>query len=370
MRYWIISPFDSKKPEIFNHSWNFDLENGLIAISWSELGNPSIYKNINDLELKLRETYNNQRKPYKRIATAIWDFYFTIKPGDIVLARKGLTRIIGIGRVKKGTKSFYNKELGIERANNEIDYCPNFIAVDWKATEIELKNKLLQYTLVEITKTKFDSIMNVGFKKPENNTWVDDIYNSLIKLGGTAHYDTIEHYIRENIKRDIPHTVNDIIRGELERKSSDSKKFDHTEDLFYAVDGLGNGIWGVRDIDKLYESETLDNLRILAYEEVDNVTNNRTTNVIYRYRNPFVKAYTLKRANGYCEACKSKAPFLNKKKKPYLEVHHIIRLADDGPDYPNYVIALCPNCHRKAHFSSSNEDFAERLLNIVEELEN
>ena len=36
---------------------------------------------------------------------------------------------------------------------------------------------------------------------------------------------------------------------------------------------------------------------------------------------------------------------------PYLEPHHITRLADNGPDHPAKVIALCPNCHRKAHSS-------------------
>ena len=42
----------------------------------------------------------------------------------------------------------------------------------------------------------------------------------------------------------------------------------------------------------------------------------------------------------------------NRKKDntPYLEVHHIIRLADDGDDSVENAIALCPNCHREAHF--------------------
>jgi hypothetical protein len=67
-------------------------------------------------------------------------------------------------------------------------------------------------------------------------------------------------------------------------------------------------------------------------------------------RNPIVVAATLKRANGACEECYADAPFTSKATgEPYLEVHHIRRLADDGNDHPNNTVALCPNCHRKLH---------------------
>lgn len=75
-----------------------------------------------------------------------------------------------------------------------------------------------------------------------------------------------------------------------------------------------------------------------------------TTSVSFR-RNPDVVAEVLARANGICEECKNPAPFNRKKDNtPYLEVHHIIRLADDGDDAVENAKALCPNCHRKAHF--------------------
>lgn len=68
-------------------------------------------------------------------------------------------------------------------------------------------------------------------------------------------------------------------------------------------------------------------------------------------RNPDVVAEVLFRANGKCEHCKKPAPFLRKKDKtPYLEVHHIIHLANDGEDTIENAIALCPNCHREFHY--------------------
>lgn len=71
---------------------------------------------------------------------------------------------------------------------------------------------------------------------------------------------------------------------------------------------------------------------------------------IYR-RNPDVVIEVLERANGFCEMCKSKAPFTRSKDDtPYLEVHHIVQLAHDGDDSVENAIALCPNCHRYKHF--------------------
>lgn len=68
-------------------------------------------------------------------------------------------------------------------------------------------------------------------------------------------------------------------------------------------------------------------------------------------RNADIVAETLYRAKGICEHCKKDAPFLKDiDNKEYLEVHHIIPLSEDGNDTLENTIALCPNCHRQAHY--------------------
>jgi hypothetical protein len=68
-------------------------------------------------------------------------------------------------------------------------------------------------------------------------------------------------------------------------------------------------------------------------------------------RNADVIAEVLLRAAGTCELCKSPAPFVRQSDgSPYLEVHHRIRLADGGEDTVDNAIAICPNCHRRAHY--------------------
>jgi len=68
-------------------------------------------------------------------------------------------------------------------------------------------------------------------------------------------------------------------------------------------------------------------------------------------RNQHVVAERLNTANGICERCDKKAPFLRSKDKtPYLEVHHKKQLSQGGLDVLENTIALCPNCHRELHF--------------------
>lgn len=68
-------------------------------------------------------------------------------------------------------------------------------------------------------------------------------------------------------------------------------------------------------------------------------------------RNPDVVAEVLMRANGVCEICRKSAPFRRAKDgSPYLEVHHKTQLAAKGEDTIENAIAVCPNCHRHAHF--------------------
>ncbi len=63
-----------------------------------------------------------------------------------------------------------------------------------------------------------------------------------------------------------------------------------------------------------------------------------------------VKAWVLKNANGICEFCSNPAPFKTNSGLPYLEVHHVRRLADGGSDKIENTVALCPNCHKEFHY--------------------
>ena len=79
-------------------------------------------------------------------------------------------------------------------------------------------------------------------------------------------------------------------------------------------------------------------------------------------RDPEVQRWILQCADGRCELCGKRAPFHKPNGLPFLEIHHVCRLADGGADVPENAVALCPNCHREAHHGDRAETIRNRLL--------
>jgi len=89
----------------------------------------------------------------------------------------------------------------------------------------------------------------------------------------------------------------------------------------------------------------------------------------WRERSKAVRDYVLARAQGQCEACKQPAPFSKKDGSAYLEAHQIDRLADAGPDRPDSVTAICPNCHRRIHNGADGKSWNDTVRKMVLEKE-
>lgn len=85
-------------------------------------------------------------------------------------------------------------------------------------------------------------------------------------------------------------------------------------------------------------------------------------------RDPAVKAWVLKVADGICEGCDMPAPFMGTDGFPYLEVHHVMPLASHGSDTTSNSAALCPNCHRRCHLSLDRDEFRLMLYEKIRRL--
>lgn len=85
------------------------------------------------------------------------------------------------------------------------------------------------------------------------------------------------------------------------------------------------------------------------------------TTVTQFVRDPYVVAWALQQARGHCECCLAPAPFTREDGSAYLEVHHLQRLADGGPDTIDNVVAVCPNCHRRLHYGLDKKELSEAL---------
>lgn len=82
-----------------------------------------------------------------------------------------------------------------------------------------------------------------------------------------------------------------------------------------------------------------------------------------------MRAYARERAASVCEGCGKDAPFTSRTGEPYLEVHHVFEVSDEGPDKPDAVIALCPTCHTRVHDSEDGNEYNYQLIDTLKDIE-
>jgi 5-methylcytosine-specific restriction enzyme A len=125
-----------------------------------------------------------------------------------------------------------------------------------------------------------------------------------------------------------------------------------------------------------YGSKEIKNLKKMSLKQLREATlrqsptsaSTKEKREIAYYRSEALKRYVIARSGGKCEGCGSNAPFQTKT-GPFLECHHLHRLADGGPDHPENVVALCPNCHRRAHYATDAVSFNNKLKAVAKETE-
>jgi hypothetical protein len=127
---------------------------------------------------------------------------------------------------------------------------------------------------------------------------------------------------------------------------------------------------GVPDLDDdALDSANIEELRRVALLRASASLPAKRRSVLRRAASTAIRLYVLRRADGRCEGCGAAAPFITAAGLPYLEPHHTRRRSDDGPDHPACVIAVCPNCHRRAHHSIDAFKYNARLIRRAKQLE-
>ena len=106
---------------------------------------------------------------------------------------------------------------------------------------------------------------------------------------------------------------------------------------------------------ELQASQLGDAIDDLGQPDIGNENPKRSTHSsTYIVRDDRVRKRVLTRAQGRCEHC-GELGFKRSDGSHFVEAHHIISLAEQGPDTLDNVIALCPNHHREAHFGEGWE---------------
>ena len=82
-------------------------------------------------------------------------------------------------------------------------------------------------------------------------------------------------------------------------------------------------------------------------------------------RDSDISQYIKRRAQGHCEYCNNLGPFELEEDIYYLESRHVEFLSEGGIDVLENIVALCPSCHRKAHYGYLKRDEKNEIVKKV-----
>lgn len=138
-RVWLYKPGEQ------GSKWELMLERGLMGIGWSKLGDLSHYTK-EQIKPKLDEFYPIKKESgRKNDVKTLYDFANEIKIGDVVLAMKGTTQILGYGEVM--SDYFYDTNKDTDTSDK---FC-SFREVKWTKKGLKVGRWAIK-TLTDITK--------------------------------------------------------------------------------------------------------------------------------------------------------------------------------------------------------------------------
>ena len=169
-------------------------------------------------------------------------------------------------------------------------------------------------------------------------TWATDLVQALENLGGQAQLSDIYCEIKQ-IRPNLTSAWKSSVRERIQRHSSDSLSYNpDNPDLFYSVEGLGSGIWGLRS--------SLNKTPVACDINGGNETTVRSKLEVYRILRDTTLARKIKKLHkDQCQLCDTIVKLKND--ETYSEAHHIIPIGKphNGPDTPENIIVVCPTCH-------------------------
>ena len=182
-------------------------------------------------------------------------------------------------------------------------------------------------------------------------TYIEAVVKALQQLNGHAYLKDIYNNFPNIYDKPLGENWKAVIRATLEINSSDSDAF-KGKDLFYSVEGLGNGHWGLRD----FESET----HVELTQEDDEFSEGKILlkKHLQRERNVKLieiakKKFIEKHGRLYCEVCgfdfEKTYGELGKK---FIEAHHVkpvSQMNENEKTSIDDIVMVCSNCHSMIH---------------------
>ena len=135
-KYWIIAPGSDA------NEWDRFYESGVIGIGWDKVGDLNKFSSRDAVKEELLRVYPSNDSHIMN-SLGMWQFAHVMKPGDILITKKGTRSYVGYGVV---TGDYYYDENAGE--------FPHLRNVDWKKSGEwpEEVHAIVQKTLTDITK--------------------------------------------------------------------------------------------------------------------------------------------------------------------------------------------------------------------------
>lgn len=202
-------------------------------------------------------------------------------------------------------------------------------------------------------------------------TWKQLLQEALEHLGGEACLKEIYEYVQNSGEKSLTRRWKNTIQGELERFSSDSKKYGGREDLFYSVHGLGEGRWGLRgfvptaaSMDITQDDAGFPEGRVVLRKHL---LRERNHQVILLAKQRYLEQH----GHLECEACGFNfEACYGEIGQGFIEGHHTKPVSELEPGEQTRaedIVLLCSNCHSMIHRRRPwlTKDQLRNLLNSI-----
>ncbi|NNE32253.1 MAG: AAA domain-containing protein [Winogradskyella sp.] len=166
IKYWLYAPGENAR------KWNELFSSNEMAIGWDDLNDLSEFSSKEKIEEALMESAKDGKRKYNN-ALACYEFASVIKPGDIVITKKGKREYVGWGIVTG--EYFYDSDQTEYKHRRKVDW-------KRKGEWIDGAGDIVTKTLTDITKYP-DYVkrltMLLGIDKKENSPMGDNVYYPL-----------------------------------------------------------------------------------------------------------------------------------------------------------------------------------------------
>ena len=187
----------------------------------------------------------------------------------------------------------------------------------------------------------------------EKTTYRSEIIAALKILGGQGHWKSICDVIKERDLLPSIRTNQDWesnVRAELQRHSSDTDSYRGGKDIFFSAQGIGHGIWGIKDTDLLNTDDLFDYMNNGEYTSTEYVEGAQKTIMVNTFeRNPSLRKESIKIHGVDCKICAFNFErHYGIRGKDFIEIHHIVPISHMKRNYsitPYDLLPVCSNCH-------------------------